>query len=213
MRFRSLTSRRGRVALLGVVMASSTMAAPALANGPAAGQSSVPSAAEVQEIFSRVNATGSLSDTDRARLLQLPEASTILDPESGEVVAETTKPTAITAAATSGCMTKDRYVVYKSLTRSKTVDYHFQVNWCYKNSVITSTSRSHYIKSYTIGMKDRGFINNVVSWTRTNHYSAQVDLQAEVEQCLLKYGCIWSVHPRSRWGIYGNGDYTYQAWK
>jgi hypothetical protein len=118
-------------------------------------------------------------------------------------------------ASTTKCVKKDRYVVYKSLTGSKLVEYHFTVSWCYNGSKITNTPvPGHYIVRFAPAIEDRGFTNNPkVEWTRANHFSAALTLQGKVAQCLGDYICFPAGQPLTKWGVYGNGNYTYSVTK
>jgi hypothetical protein len=93
------------------------------------------------------------------------------------------------------------------------VDYHFVVSWCYNGNKITDTpQRSHHIVSHAPGIEDKGFTSNTLTWTRTSHYSAAITLQGKVAQCAGDL-CFPAGQPLTKWGVYGNGDYTYSAQK
>jgi hypothetical protein len=173
---------------------------------------------EVRTIVARINGSGRVSSSDRAALLTRPDvAALIVDPTSGvlkdetvhtAVASEKQVSVAATAAYSTRSRSVDRYIQYSSITGATVLDYHFTIYWTYNGATVTSQpQRGHYLRSAAPSVYDRGFTSNTAYASFPGPYAYTVTLQANWQQCFIKYGCVASGNPFTQYGVYFDGTY------
>ena len=105
----------------------------------------------------------------------------------------------------------DRYVKVK-FSDGGSFRYHLWVSWSYNGKkILGAPTTGRYLTNtgiWQIRITGKMKVSN--RWTRANHFSMETNLEGKWHQCLSKI-CIAGNGVHGRFGLYGNGAYTFSG--
>ena len=111
----------------------------------------------------------------------------------------------------SGCREIDIAKDGKSfLFNSLVYRWHHSKRWCWSNGRVTGVWSSAYATNMDANWYYRGLAGSTGYFYGSNqsgHYSFR---EAEMENCVLKYGCIGSEYPWIKIWVRGDGSYSWE---
>jgi archaellin len=163
---------------------------------------------EVQEVINELAVTGQISQAGRLTLASRPDvAASIVDPQSSEAgsddIKEANVPVSVrqrdaannaTAAATTCGAWRDAWVRYRTVLGSTAYKFHQYMRWCFNGASVTRIENRYPYLSDNNGFEFyRGLIGDSVGHVPAGEvYSF---MQGNIENCVIKYGCISTSYP------------------
>jgi hypothetical protein len=117
-------------------------------------------------------------------------------------------------ASLSGCKTLNAWRNGYTLLGMLAWRFHQVKYWCWSYPSITTVSVGAYVSNLLSTYYYRGVVSAhgwFFSWagsSRGGHYSFR---QGQIDNCLLRYGCIRSEYPWVKIWAYGNGGWSYST--
>lgn len=160
--------------------------------------------------LNELKTTGQLSDQARATLLRYPEiAAQVADPASSEVGSSSTS-LAGNPVGTLGCWITDAWVRKRTVLGFTAYVFHHVTHWCANGSAVTSVHvRYPYISENDGQNYYRGLISDWVGGTPA--WYVESFQQANMENCVIKFGCISNSYPWVKIKMWGNDGWGYEA--
>jgi hypothetical protein len=152
--------------------------------------------------------TGQISESGRLTLASRPDvAASIVDPQSSETgsddIKEANVPVSVrqrdaannaTAAATTCGAWRDAWVRYRTVLGSTAYKFHQYMRWCFNGASVARIENRYPYLSDNNGFEFyRGLTGDSVGHVPAGEvYSF---MQGNIENCVIKYGCISTSYP------------------
>ncbi|GAA3040385.1 hypothetical protein Aglo01_31280 [Actinokineospora globicatena] len=168
---------------------------------------------EVVTVLDRLSLTGELSDADRAVLRKHPEiAAQVLDPAKITATSKTTTVAgsnafqSATGVAARHCHISEGQISGHSVLGSTVYVWHHRADWCADNVTVQSF---HYRQGWATELASTMYFRGVTAnWNSpTPSGYAESFMQAHIENCIFKYGCINSNYPWVKIKTWANGHW------
>lgn len=117
----------------------------------------------------------------------------------------------IQLTGTTSCKTVDIQKTVYTLLGFVAYRFHQRKYWCYNGSTVSNVNIGVYLSDVDPNFYYKGIVNqwDILGQNSTFHDSMR---QAQVDNCIVKYGCIGSSYPAIQIITYANGQYSYSTW-
>lgn len=146
-----------------------------------------------------------VSKPDFVKQLRIPLLQTLGYSEEGPVARSSS------IGIKALCTSTDRYRRGYTLLGFTAWEFHQTKNWCYGSSV-SNVSVGVYVTNMDPNFYYRGVVNQ---WDRftTNNATHDSMRQAQIDNCVFKYGCIGTVYPAIEIWANKDGSSTATSWQ
>jgi hypothetical protein len=207
-----LTVRRSACAVALAAAALVGVTAPAAYAGPAPTPSDDQIAGALQRIG---NGSWTEADIDTLKLVpeigrQVPDPRTAVEEVGDDALIEPipVDDEAPLQAMAGGCWSATRSTKKTDIFGSTIYNLNNKASWCSNGRVVTQISyRRGWLTNVSSGVYFRGWTVNTSGGI--NRSTASSDYQAQMEYCVVKYGCYATTHPYVFLDLKANGKHTF----